>query len=239
MPATSPDSAIYYFAAMPETMSKTPVAAQRVIGAFRRHGAAAIARRIASRTLYMRETHLWYELDLARHVAHEPEPDIEVVEATPELLPAVQRIQPARDEVRQQRLAQGARLWAAIVDDELAFVCWTFFNETPVLVARGGSLPLPEGVGCLEDSVVAPEFRGRGIAPAVWRVLSARLLQDGVDSLITKVAVENVSSCRAVVKAGFEEVAATSAVRIGPRLRVDVHATRTGSGPHLAQRLSR
>lgn len=215
------------------------MACRRVVGAVGRHGWAALGRKIITRTLYMRETHLWYELDITQQGGEEPELEFQVVEATVDMLPAVQEIQPASDERLRRRLAAGIRLWTAVVDGHVAFVCWTFAEKTPVQVARGRWLILPDGVACLEDSITAPQFRGRGIAPAVWRVLSTRLPGDGVRSIITKVAVENVSSCRAVAKAGFEEVAVMSAVRIGPRLRVNVHAARTGSGPHLAEQLTR
>jgi GNAT superfamily N-acetyltransferase len=219
--------------------SEASVPVRRVIDAVGRYGARSVGRQVAARILYMRETHLWYELDLARHSDQENASEhFRLVEGTAESIPAVQRLQPASEDRLLERIERGARLWIALIHDEVAFACWTFAGTTPVLIARGGWLLLPEGVECLEDSVTSPDFRGRGIAPKVWNVIAARR-RGAARSLITKVGVANVASSRAVAKAGFEEIAVMNSIRLGPRLRVGVHASRTGTGRHLAEQLER
>lgn len=99
-----------------------------------------------------------------------------------------------------------------------------------MFAAPGGWLELLEGVECLEDSFTAPEYRGRGLAPKVWRVVQERRRADGARTLVTKVAVENVASCRGLGNAGFKEFAVVEAARYGPRWRVRVHAAPKGLG---------
>jgi GNAT superfamily N-acetyltransferase len=86
----------------------------------------------------------------------------------------------------------------------------------------GGWVWLPAGVACLEDSATAPDFRGRGVAPAAWTAVGDRLRERGTSVLVTKVAIENVASCRAVAKAGFVHVATMRAIRLGPHVAVEV-----------------
>lgn len=137
----------------------------------------------------------------------------------------------------QRRLAAGGRPWLVLIDEQPAFGCWLFAGRTPVNSMPGQSLALPEGVHCLEDSVTAPEFRGRGLGPGAWSALFDRLQEDGAKSVITNVLNSNVASTRAIHKVGFQPVASMRYVRIGPGSRQHMHALAGGSGPAIVDEL--
>jgi L-amino acid N-acyltransferase YncA len=122
----------------------------------------------------------------------------------------------------QSRRAQGAQTWLVVKGREPAFACWIFPRKTPVISAVGGELELPAGAACLEDSVTGGNHRGKGIAPAAWTAIAERLPDQGFDVLITKVAVENVPSRKAVEKAGFVGAAIMHHRRRGPVTRVSL-----------------
>lgn len=212
----------------------------RISGAVERHGLSGTARIIAERTLYLRETHFWYELDLSRERRPRPLAEgLSFVDAGRQPDGLIDQIPDLTHEAARERLDRGATLWLVLEGDRVAFACWTFVGQAPALAAPDGWLDLPDGVHCLEDSVTTPEFRGRGIAPAAWAALADRLRDQGVTSIVTKVAVENVASCRAVAKSGFEHVATMELQRVGRWGRVAVSQSGSGAGPRLAERLER
>jgi hypothetical protein len=98
--------------------------------------------------------------------------------------------------------------------ERAAFCCWIFTNEMPLVAARSGWQPLAVSTACLEASVTAADYRGRGIAPAAWLGIAAVLKDSGIHSLITKVEEDNMASQRAVLKAGFHEIAVMDYRRI-------------------------
>jgi RimJ/RimL family protein N-acetyltransferase len=110
----------------------------------------------------------------------------------------------------------------------------------PMLAARGGFMPLPDGVIGIEDSIASPSARGRGIGPRTWRALAHEWAGRGAAATISKVAVENASSRRAATKAGYREVGLMSYCRRGPVVHVDVTPLgERGLGEELRQRLRR
>ena len=105
------------------------------------------------------------------------------------------------------RLSAGALLWVVTEGERIAFACWTFSGEAPLRGASGGVVPLPADVVVLEDSISSPAFRGRGVAPRAWGAIADRNRASGSRFMVTKVTVANEASRRAVLKAGFREVA--------------------------------
>jgi RimJ/RimL family protein N-acetyltransferase len=101
-----------------------------------------------------------------------------------------------------------------------AFACTIFRERTPTIAARGGWLDLPADTVCLEDSGTSPDFRGRGVAPGAWTAIADALAERGFKTMLTKVAIDNEPSRRAVVKAGFGEAADMRLRRLGPFRRV-------------------
>ncbi len=184
-----------------------------------RYGLAGTLRRAAEKATqlaYLHEEHVWYELGLGgERPRRELPPELRLEQGSP---------------------GGGGERWTVRDGDHEAFSCWIYRRRTPVLAAPGGSLPLPEGAVCLEDSVTSPDFRGRGIAPAAWSAIADALAAEGVERIVTKVAVENTPSRKAVGKAGFVEVALQRLTRIGPRKRVEVEVY-GGVGAELAARL--
>jgi len=193
----------------------------------------------ARKRLYMRETHLWYQLALARERPRRPlAPGLELVEGGPETVHLLAELPALRVSKAQQRLADGARLWFVLDDGRAVFACWIFGRAAPTIAARGGSLNLPAGVCCLEDSLTSPLYRGRGVAPAAWSDLLDRLSSEGVEDVITKVGAENVPSCRAVAKSGFQHFATMSLVRVAGHRSVRFNHGGGDVGRHMEQQLT-
>jgi GNAT superfamily N-acetyltransferase len=213
----------------------------RVRGAVSRHGwggVAALAAAELRKRAYLSEHHVWYELDLT---AERPHPSLEAGltlrqgdEAEVGRLGEVE----IGEAIAWERLRAGNDWWVVLDQGELLFNCWIFRGQTPVLAAPGGQLGLPPGCVCLEDSATAEAARGRGIAPAAWALIADQVLADGDTRMITKVAVENTPSRRAVNKAGFEEVAVMHFVRRGPSRRTSVEVLDSPRGEFFYRSLA-
>ena len=188
-------------------------------------GSARQARDLARDALYVRETHVWYELDLTgERPRRELPPEVVLKKAVAEEADLVEQLGQNPD-VARERLAAGNDCWLVLEEDgSPLFGCYIFRRETPVAAASGGQLRLPEGVVCLEDSVTSAAARGRGIAPGAWTGIADSLAAEGVRAMITKVGVENAPSRKAVQKSGFAEIAEMSLKRTGPRKQVALKA---------------
>jgi RimJ/RimL family protein N-acetyltransferase len=199
----------------------------RVRGGVDRHGLRGSLWRlaeIAKSIVYRNEHHVWFGLDLPHEDGPASLPDgIVLHEGTPADAEAIAFTSLMTTEIAD-RLSAGGTLWLARDGDAVAFCCWTFPRRTPVLAATGGWLELPDGVACLEDSVTAPDHRGRGLAPAAWAIIAARLAAQDLAQLVTKVETTNAPSIRAVEKAHFRRIALMTYRRVGPheRVRLDV-----------------
>lgn len=200
---------------------------------------AGAAREVLGPALRLHESHVWYELDLAGPGAGRAPDGLSVRRASRAEVEVLREI-PATG-VRRARglLARGGVLWLAFHEGEPAFSCWTWGDHTPVRVARGGWLALPPHVACLEDSVTAERFRGRGIAPAAWAVIAAAVRAGGARTLVTKVEADNTASRRAVEKTGFRPAARMRTDRTWPRSRVHVTDVTTPTAIALARALER
>jgi GNAT superfamily N-acetyltransferase len=198
----------------------------RGVGYLREHGVVATARLVLGAIgdrVHLDEAHAWYSLDLGGVGDGAPLPEgLRLVRATDAELASYVELGEASEASTRERLDAGATLWLVTEGSRAAFACWTFARETPVAAARGGSLRLPDDCVCLEDSVTAPDFRGRGIAPAAWDAIAKQLREEAFTVMITKVGVENAPSRRAVTKAGFVEFAIMRHQRLARRRRVEV-----------------
>ena len=211
----------------------------RIRRAVARHGVMGALRHAP----YLHEEPVWYRLDLG--VERDVRPLAEGMTlrpGTPEdiaRLPEVLlRVRP--DAARARFEVPGTELWLVEEGARPRFACWLFGVRTPVATAPGSWLELPPGVVCLEDSMAAPEIRGRGVAPAVWTRLAAELRGRGCTSMITKVDATNEPSTRAVGKAGFEEILRMDVRRVGPVWRADATvAPQDPLGELLLARLAR
>jgi RimJ/RimL family protein N-acetyltransferase len=85
----------------------------------------------------------------------------------------------------------------------------------------------------------APNYRGRGIAPAAWGGIATSLRERGLQTLITKVGTDNPPSRKACLKAGFIEIGLMRVKRIGPRYRVHIDEPNGVTGEFLARVLER
>jgi RimJ/RimL family protein N-acetyltransferase len=99
--------------------------------------------------------------------------------------------------------------------------------------ARARGFDLPPDVVALEDSLASPAFRGRGVAPSAWAMIADTYGERGKRWMITKVAVENTASRRAVEKAGFREVGIMQIVYRDWRTRIRVLPIAGAEREHL------
>lgn len=220
--------------ALIKTMQRRPVVASLV-------HALENAKQQASRIPYLHERHVWYRLDLPRTAAPPPLPEgMYLQHAGRDELPLLRPLETVGQFEAQCRLSAGADLW--LVRDRSVAACsfWIFWDQSPVLAAARGWMPLPEGTVCLEDSVTAPAYRGRGLAPAGWARVAAQLAEQGVSSIITKIEEQNAPSRRAVEKIGFREMAIMDLERVWMMRHVQVDPRVDDQAVHfLRETLSR
>lgn len=212
----------------------------RIRKALSEHGVAGVGRKVVERArshVYRHEEHIWYELRL--------EGAVPVVGSLGVLELRRARLSDAallgafgrNPDLTADDVRKGHDLWFVMEGETPAFSCFIQRGESPMPAARRGRMKLPSATVCLEDSVTSPDYRGRGLAPAAWTTLAAQLEQEpGLGSMITKVAVENVASRKAVTKAGFVEVALMRHDKRGPRARVEVEVY---DGAAMGQTLQR
>ncbi len=187
---------------------------------------------------YLREEHVWYQCDLAGAIARRELPGgMRLVRADAEQIRFVVPLGQDLEEARK-RFESGTDLWLVFDGDEPLFLCFTFRHATPVMAATDGTLALPAGAACLEDSLTVPAARGRGIASAVWALVGEQLSEDGFTTLVAKIETDNVASMRVAENAGFRPVAVMAHQRTGVRRRTAVRALGGGLGDELAARLS-
>jgi L-amino acid N-acyltransferase YncA len=193
---------------------------------------------LARARLYLIEEHVWYQLDpAAERPRRELPDDVRLVCAGDDQLGGGVEMGQDIWEIRQRRAA-GNDLWLALDDDGALFRCWIYRKRSPVLAAPGGWLELPADTVVVEDSATAPRARGRGIAPGAWTGIADSLRDEGILHMLTKVAVENEPSRKAVAKAGFREIGVMRLVKAGPRKRTTMESPAPGLGTELASRLT-
>jgi GNAT superfamily N-acetyltransferase len=212
----------------------------RLLNRLRLEGPGATARAVVLRLrklAYVREEHVWYGRDLTVRGAHRELPEgLRLVRADATEVGTVARLGQNPDEA-SARVAAGNDIWLVLEGDDPLFLCFTFRHATPVIAAVEGSLSLPPGTACLEDSVTAPEARGRGIASAAWTLIGEELRRDGFRKLVVKIETSNVASERVAEKSGFRPVAVMHHQRTGVRRHTAVLALGGGLGDELAARL--
>lgn len=199
--------------------------------------AGAVLRRVR-KYVYLHEEHVWYQCDLnGERPRRELPPEARLVHAEPPQLDALEQLGQSSDEALE-RLEQGNDIWMVLDGSEPLFSCCTFRRVAPVSAAPHGTLTLPEGAACLEDSVTSVAARGRGIAPGAWTLICDELQQDGFTSLVTKIETDNTASRRAVEKVGFRPVAVMKHHRVVLNSRTAVRPLGDGLGDELVARLS-
>lgn len=213
----------------------------RLTRAVSRYGVLGAARRAwekLARQSVLSESHVWYHLGLAATRPSRPlAPELRLWRGTESDVPLLDMIETVWPAEARARLADGNDWWLVQEQGPPLFSCWIFRERTPVLGAPHGQLELPAGHVCLEDSFTSAAARGRGIAPAAWGAIADSLAAEGEHHMITKVAVTNAASRRAVEKAGFEAVALMHFTRRGPRRRISVELLDPSRGGVIADAL--
>lgn len=198
----------------------------RLRRSLRHYGPAGLALHALTKArgrIVLRERHVWYALETSARRARPPPPEgLELrrgSSAGAHLVGALVNVD-VRELARRAR--EDADLWLVLDGERAAFACWIYRESVPLLASPRGTLDLPTGTVCLEDSVTRPGDRGRGIAPAAWAAIADTLLAEGQEILITKVEEENAPVRRALAKVGFVAVAHMRFLRLGPRRRVSL-----------------
>ena len=171
---------------------------------------------------YLDEHHIWYVLDLDRVERLPLAEGYEVRLASEVDVELIAQMDTLSVEDARQRYSEGVQLWLVLQGTAPAFSCWIYRREAPVRAAASRHLKLPPGVACLEDSFTDAAHRGRRIAGAAWTEIALQLGRQDYKVLITKVAVENVPSRKAVERAGFRAASVMDLRHRGPRENVHV-----------------
>ena len=184
---------------------------------------ASLIKSSLSKLFYQHERHVWYAAGTSAIGADRPLPiGLDLRRAGPEHLDVLSQLNLCGQRAAARYFAAGADLWVVWDSERAAFCCWIFRDRMPMIAARGGWKGLPPDTVCLEASVTGEQYRGRGIAPAAWSLIAHSLKEEGIRTIMTKVEVDDVPSRRAVLKAGFREVAIMDYLQVGgvPRVRV-------------------
>lgn len=216
----------------------------RMVRVVRRRGLAHTIGFVASqavRMAYLRETHVWYALNLEADRRSVPlAAGFRLFRAGLEDLSLLAQLPTVGVHEASRRLQASADLWLVVEGSTVAFSCWTFHHRLPAIAARHGSIELPPHTVGLEDSVTGSAYRGRGLAPAAWSMVAAIVADDGIETMVTKIEENNLPCRRAIEKAGFRAVASMDLERIGGVSRIALRPYEgQGIGPYLAAQLDR
>jgi hypothetical protein len=208
-----------------------------------RHGVRGTIGKVEQRArekLYFDRTWIWYELPLGADRPHASlPPGLVLSRGGASEASLLNELPSGNDEWRARRwLKADNDLWLVLYEGRPVFACMIFRGSTPTRAARGGWLPLPPDVVCLEASSTSTSYRGRGpIGPAAWSQIADRLEKTGAKSLITQVGEENKIMRWALVRSGFREIATVHLRRVGLRQRVTVVGTGTAADDWIAVHL--
>lgn len=145
----------------------------------------------AAEAAWLHETHVWLLMDLTEP---RPRPALPQELRFRHLTPAEVTLVADLDvsvPLSRERLARGHQLFATFDDWRLVAVLWVFVGEAPTIVSPTGWVPLPAGYANPEDTVVAPDQRGRGIAPGMYSRIFDHLSRQGFSHVVGKIPVEN------------------------------------------------
>jgi hypothetical protein len=211
--------------------------------ALHRHGVRGTIGKVGQRvreSLYIDGTAIWYELPLGADRLHASlPPGLMLTRGGASEASLLHELPLGNKRLARRWLGAGNDLWL-VLDEEgrPVFACMSFHGSTPTRAARGGWLPLPPDIVCLEVSSTSTSYRGRGpIGPAAWSQIADRLEKTGAKSLITHVGEENKIMRWALVRSGFREIATVHLQRVGLRQRVTVVGTGTAADNWIAGHL--
>lgn len=175
--------------------------------------------------LWLREVHAWSTADLAVERPRLLLPGtLSVVRGELAHLPLLGSLDAVALPEAAARLARGAQLWLVLHEGRAVYSGWVFHGQAPTVAARTGWLRLPPRVANPEDMVTAPDYRGRGLASAMYtRIFDDLEERDLADRVVGKVPLGNTANRRALIKSGWREFAHVELLRIGPWRRIRVH----------------
>lgn len=210
--------------------------AERLAGALRDEGiwrtSCLVGRRMRDRwgpLLWMHELHVWSTADLRAERPHLPLADgLKAIRATAAHLDLLEDLGAVGADQALDRLSRGAELWMVLEGERPVYAGWLFHAQAPTVAARSGWIDLPPRVANPEDMITAPDYRGRGLASAMYTVIFDTLQrEDRADTVVGKVPVDNIANRRALAKSGWQEFAVVDYRRIGPWRRTRVRPVTT------------
>jgi ribosomal protein S18 acetylase RimI-like enzyme len=140
-------------------------------------------------------------LDLVLRTAPPPRPELRIVVADADTLPAEMAALPGLSPVIANYVRDGHLAILAATDST-----WVF-RSVAILGPRtypmhGFPLALTHEDAYLEGAETHPEWRGRGVAPSMLSPTARELLRRGYRYMYVTVAVTNLASCKALEKGG-------------------------------------
>lgn len=201
----------------------------RAAAAMRRHGVRGAAVRAAERGLLwvrrwflLSERHLWFEIPSDGGAPPAPPDGYRVRRGDPTDVDALAALGVLNGDVARGWIEDGDQLWVGTHGDELVYSIWLHRGRVPAVAMRGGWMPLPANVLCLEGAYAMPRHRHLGVGRCAVRHAIATSRTDGSERVVVRIAEDNIASRKSVAKLGARAFARMRFLRVGPWRRIRI-----------------
>jgi ribosomal protein S18 acetylase RimI-like enzyme len=120
---------------------------------------------------------------------------------------------PAPEAEIRARLAAGRRAYVVEAPAEVVSYGWASLEDEQIAEIEG-TIRVRPGEAYVWDCATVPEWRGRGLYPALLRGIARDLAVEGFERLWIAARAENAASLRGFEKAGFVRVARVAYRRV-------------------------
>ena len=166
-------------------------------------------------TVYVHQRFCWTEMDLGTAPVLPLPEGLVLTSAGVDDLGALRELG-AWFERSRDWLDAGHELWLVRDGERPVGSFWVFHGMAPTDSAPHGWVSMPDGMINIEDTVTDPEYRGRGIAPAMYSQVYDRQKRSGrAEMVIGGVPEANHANRRAVAKSGWREFALVDVKKYG------------------------
>jgi GNAT superfamily N-acetyltransferase len=199
----------------------------RAAGAVRRHGVRGAAARGGERTLrrarrwlLLSERHLWFEIPAEAGPPPAPPDGYRVRRGDRTDIETLAALGVLNGDVAAAWIEDGDQLWVGTLGDELVYSIWLHRGRVPAVAMRGGWMPLPADVLCLEGAYAMPRHRHLGVGRCAVRHAMAANRSHGRDRVVVRIAQDNIASRKSVAKLGGRGFARMRFLRVGSWRRI-------------------